>query len=229
MGIPKNSFEFSGIPLLDRVVYYKRTKTQEINAMTLTLNANGLHDAHTLLADLKLAIATEDYRVLQLAIKDLRAIGYYQGTVKMKKEDLEKLGGELLVSLEIDAQELTDWEEYRARTLAIADDKAEDERMAAIPAEDMSPIAREWLAHKDEGDIVMVYDPNSNGVWGLFTTFGSHARLMARALDREPAKEFGFTKMNVIPNHLWHDRARLFEHFGITIVLIGENAELRAA
>lgn len=185
----------------------------------LTTNANGLHTNATLAADIAGAI-DKGYRVLQATLRAMRGINVYEGKINGTHLHLVTIARELLEILTADAQADADEAEAKRMALLPENDKAEDDRLAAIDPAVISPIALQWLQNKHRGSLVMVAEPFRNGNRKyLYTAYGSHARALGRLINREVTTEFGFSKVSIASTLVWHSM-NLLRAKGIELILV---------
>jgi hypothetical protein len=191
--------------------------------MTLTLNANGLYTCASLAADLKSAIEAS-YRTLQNTLKALRGINYYEGKINLKDSELRAAARELLVELETDAAEVEAYKQKKADALKEVTDKTEDQilfHQIFLKSAPVSETARQWADNHEKGTIVMIHQPYANGGNGYYVAYASHARVLAKATDRQPVIENRVTKVSIPHCLVWHYQKQMRENYGIEIELIG--------
>lgn len=189
--------------------------------MTLTLNSNGCHTNTTLYNDLKDALDS-GYRALQRTLKEMRAIDVYAGKVNLTWVKLYEIGKELLAELKSGSEMDQAENEQRRDALLIENDAAEDLALAELSAtEQINPTIKKWLENKHRGSIVMVAEPWTPGdTKHYYVTYGSHARHLARSIEREIVQhEFGFTKVCISAQYTWWTMNQLRRR-GIHLILV---------
>lgn len=164
-----------------------------------------------LIATLKASIESNKYRTLQATLKALRGWDLYNGALNLKTEELKAEALEILAKLEAKAA--------KDATIAPHGDETEDQILyhrQFLTPQNVPAIVKKWLDNKDKGGIVAVLDAAT----GLYMTYASHARALARIRDWESMSvEDGITLISLDPRYTWHT-ANILERRDLSLTLI---------
>jgi len=173
--------------------------------MTLTPNAN----------DLKNAIA-RSYRTLQATLKALRCIGYYEGKLNLKHSALKTAARKVLAKLTKTVVNIE-------VPLKDASDTTQDQilfHQIFLNSAPVSDTARQWADSHEQGAIVMIHQPNSNGSNGYYMAYASHALMLGRVTDRPTVTENRVAQVSIPHRMIWHYQQQMRNRYGIEIVLL---------